>query len=70
MIGLQAVMAICSTLLICTGGFLAVLLYLGERGLFQITVQVAAAPAPSVILRQSAGQVFSGGGRSFSGVGA
>ena len=68
MLEIQAVMAICSTLLICTGAFLAVLLYLGECGLFRVTIQVAAMPAqpPNVILQQSAGQVFSNG-RRFSG---
>ena len=54
---------LCATLLTCTGAFLMVMLYLGEQGLFRITVQVAAAPAPQVILRQSAGQVFSGAAR-------
>ena len=67
MLAIQAVIAICSTMMICTGGFLAVLLYLGERGLFRVTVQVAAAPAPSVVLRQSAGQVFTSATRFVGG---
>ena len=54
----EAVILLCSTLLICTGGILAALLILAEQGLFRITIQVAAAPSAPVILKQSAGQVF------------
>ena len=68
MIGLQAMILLCSTLMICTSAVLAVFL-LSDKPLVQVTVQVAPV-APNVILRQSAGQVFSGGGRSFSGAGA
>ena len=69
MIELQAMVLLCSTLMICTSGILAVFL-LHDKPLVQVTVQVAAAPAPAVILHQSAGQVFSGSGRGFSGAGA
>jgi len=69
MIGFQAMVMLCSTLMICTSAVLAVFL-LSDKPLVQVTVQVAAAPAPNVILRQSAGQVFSGSGRGFSGAGA
>jgi hypothetical protein len=58
MIGFQAMVMLCSTLLMCTGAMLAVFLYAIERGVFQVTVQVAAAPAPQIVLRQSARQVF------------
>ncbi len=58
MLAFQAMIMLCSTLLICTGATLAVILYCAERGLFRVTVQVAAAPAPQVVLRQSARQVF------------
>jgi len=54
----QAMILLCSTLLMCTGATLAVFLYVAERGLFQVTVQVAAAPTPQIVLRQSARQVF------------
>ena len=54
----EAVILLCSTLLICTGGILAALLILAEQGLFRITIQVAAAPSAPIILKQSAGQVF------------
>ena len=59
--GFEAMILLCSTLLMCTGATLAVFLYVAERGLFRVTVQVAAAPAPQVVLRQSAGQVFTTG---------
>lgn len=64
----EAMILLCSTLMICTSGILAVFL-LADKPLIQVTVQVAPV-APNVILRQSAGQVFSGGGRQFSGAGA
>ena len=54
----EAMILLCSTLLICTGGILAALLILAEQGLFRITIQVAAAPSAPIILKQSAGQVF------------
>ena len=54
----QAVITLCSTLMICTAATLIVFLYVSERGLIRVTVQVAAAPIPQVVLQQSAGQVF------------
>jgi len=64
----EAMILLCSTLMICTSGILAVFL-LHDKPLVQVTVQVAPV-TPNVILRQSAGQVFSGSGRGFSGAGA
>jgi len=52
-----AIGMLCSTLLICTSAVLAVFL-LNDQPLVQVTVQVAAAPAPQVILQQRARQVF------------
>jgi len=67
MIGFQAMVMLCSTLMICTSAILAVFL-LSDKPLIQVTVQVAPV-APNVILRQSAGQVFSNR-RHFRGAGA
>lgn len=53
----QAVIMLCSTLLICTSAILAIFL-LSDKPLVQVTVQVAAARPGAVVLRQSAGQVF------------
>ena len=53
----EAMILLCSTLMICTSAVLAVFL-LSDKPLVQVTVQVAAAPIPQVVLRQSARQVF------------
>ena len=48
-----------ATLLMCCGAMMAVWL-LSDKPLVAVTVQVASAPTPQVILRQSARQVFTG----------
>ena len=54
----EAVILLCSTLLICTSATLLMFYLAAEQGLFRITIQVAAAPSAPIILKQSAGQVF------------
>lgn len=61
MIGLQAMILLCATLMICTSTILAVFL-LSDKPLVQVTVQVAPV-TPNVILSQRAGQVFTGSAR-------
>lgn len=57
----EAMILLCSTIMICASMLAVVFLYTAHNGLFRVTVQVAAAPAPQVVLRQSAGQVFTTG---------
>ena len=54
--------AICATLLTCTGALLAVLVLMFysalDAGAFHLTVNVAAPPPPMVVLRQHADAVY------------
>ena len=63
---MTGIMFLCATMLVCTGATLMVFLYAIERGVFQVTVQVAPV-MPSVVLHQSAEQVFTGSQRRFAG---
>ena len=65
----ETAILICSTWMILGAMMAVVFLYAAHNGLFRITVQVAAAPAPQVVLRQSAGAVFSGPRRDFGTAG-
>lgn len=52
-----AALILVAGMMICTGGTLGVWL-LSDKPLVSVTVQVASAPSPQVVLRQSARQVF------------
>lgn len=59
---IQATILLCSTLMVISSMLVAVFL-LADKPLVQVTVQVAPV-TPNVILRQSAGQVFTGNMRA------